>query len=265
MLREPRQNVPPTHEKLMERVSNLWSPLAWRRWPWLALCLLAGCALGQPYVDQALMADKGGNLRNEGVAECYVVHPPDVLEVTVTCHPELSGKGMVGTDGRIALKNRGLLRVEGQTVPESERRLALALGLPVSQVHLQVAEYKSQQIYLFGQGIGLQRAVSYQGPETVLDLLQRTGGIMRGAEPRDVYVVRSHVANGASPQLVHINLPAILESQDQQSNLRLEPFDQVFIGETGPSSFEKCVPPCVRPIYQVFWGLAQDKEKRQGR
>src|SRR6516165_5532027 len=206
----------------------------------LCLLLLAGCALTRSNLDQALMSEKGSQVRNENVAECYLVHCPDVLALRVTNRRDLTGTRTVGPDGRIDLGPYGRLRVQGRSTAECARLIAREAGIAPARVRVQVAEYRSQQIYLFGQVNGLQRAVPYQGPETVLDLLQRTGGIMRGAEPRDVYVVRSHVANGASPQLVHINLPAILESQDQQSNLRLEPFDQVFIGETGPSSFEKC-------------------------
>jgi protein involved in polysaccharide export with SLBB domain len=229
----------------------------------LGLCLVAGCALAQPHLDQALMATAGGDLRNEGVDECYVVHCPDVVEIRVAGRRDLSGRRTVAPDGRIDLGNVGRLRVEGRTVPENERRLALVAGVALARVQFRVVEFHSQQVYLLGPGIGRQRAVAYQGPETVLDLLQRTGGIRPGAEPNNVYVIRPHLAQDKGPEVFRIDLRKILVNQDHRTNLRLQPFDQVFIGETAQSSLAKCVPPCLLPLYRTFWGLTDDETTQE--
>jgi polysaccharide export outer membrane protein len=224
---------------------------------WLGLCLAAGCALGQPHLDRALQADPEAGARQEGVAECYTVHYPDVLEVRVAGRPTLSGRRPVGLDGRLDLGGGGPLRVEGRTAPDIARLVAGAAGVPPAQVQVRVAEFNSQLIYLSGQGVGLQRTVPYEGPETVLDLLRRTGGLVPGAAPDDVYVIRPHLAEDRQPEVFHIKLHDILVKKDAHTNLRLEPFDQVNIGETRPSSLEKCVPPCLRPVYAALWGLRQ--------
>ena len=217
--------------------------------------VLAGCAIGRPHLDRELLAERGTGTRNEGVAECYLVHSPDVLEVTVQGRPEESGQQVIALDGRVDMGRARGLRVEGRTVPECARLIAEGLGVPPSAVQVRVADFRSQHVYLFGPGLGLQRAVAYKGPETVLDLLQRTGGIEPGAAPNDVYVVRPGVAEGRRPQVFHINLSAILLKKDQHTNLRLQPFDEVFIGETRESSVAKCVPPCLRPLYETLWDL----------
>jgi protein involved in polysaccharide export with SLBB domain len=123
-----------------------------------------------------------------------------------------------------------------------------------------VAEFNSQQIYLFGQVVGLQRAVAYQGPENVLDLLRRTGGITPGAAPNDVYVIRPRIDEDRPPEVFHINLGSILMDQDQHTNLRLQAFDQVYIGETRKANLEKCIPPCLRPLYKSVCGLHGDNK-----
>jgi len=229
----------------------------WRRCPWLLLGLLAGCAASKPQVDKALMADRGTPSRNEGVAEQYTVRSPDVLELPVAHRPELCGRHAVSLDGRIDLGNLGRLRVEGLTVSEITRLVSEVAAVPPNGVQVRVVEYNSQQVYLCGEGNGLQRAVAYQGPETVLDLLQRVGGITPGAAPRDVSVVRSHVAEGRTPEVLHVDLQSIVLKKDQRTNLRLQPFDQIYIGETRRSSLEKCVPPCLRPLYKAICGLSR--------
>jgi len=129
-----------------------WRPLAYG-WPGLGLLLLAGCALGQPHLDHVLLADRGAGVRNEGVAECYLVHCPDVLAIQVSDRPDFTGPHPVGPDGRIDLDGQGRLRVEGRTVPEIGRLVAREIGRPQEQVQVRVAAFNSQQVYLFGQGI----------------------------------------------------------------------------------------------------------------
>ena len=221
----------------------------------LLLGLLAGCAAGKPHVDEALKADPRTPARNEGVAERYRVRCPDVLELRAEGRADLDGLQPVALDGRIDLGALGRPRVEGLTVPEVGRLLAGQAGLAEGRVQVRVAEYNSQRIYLIGEGNGLQRAVAYRGPETVLDLLRRAGGVTAGAAPRDVSVLRSQVAEGRAPEVFRVDLEAVVFRNDPRTNLRLEPFDQVFVGETRKSALEKCVPPWLKPLYKALTGL----------
>jgi protein involved in polysaccharide export with SLBB domain len=221
----------------------------------VVLCLLTGCAHTRPAVDQAVKADRGGPVRNEGVAGQYVVRCPDVLAVSVDGRPDLGGSAAVGADGRLNLENLGRPRVEGRTATEVARALATTCDTAPGSVHVRVAEYRSQQIYLVGEVIGLPRAVPYQGPETVLDLLQRVGGVTPGAAAGDVHVIRSHVSDGHDPEVFRIDLQAILAHKDQGTNVRLQPFDHVYVGQTRQAVVERCMPPWLRPVYQSLVGL----------
>jgi len=229
-----------------------------RLWLFLGLvlaCGATGCAATGPYVDRALLAEKGAGLRSEHVAECYTLGCPDVLELEVVGQPDLGLRRPIEPDGRIDLGGFGRLRVEGRSVEEVTRHLAELTGVSPQRMQVRVAEYNSQQIYLFGQVAGLQRAVPYQGQETVLDLLKRVGGITPGAAPGDVYVVRSRIAQGSPPEVFHVDLRAIVLDRDSRTNLRLQPFDRVYVGESRSCCLEQCIPPCFRPFYELFCGL----------
>jgi protein involved in polysaccharide export with SLBB domain len=227
-----------------------------RRWLGLVLGLAAGCASGRPHVDQALLADKGARPAGSGGVAPYAAACPDVLEIAVARRPDLTGEDSIDPCGCIRLGNVARLRVEGLPTAAIARKVAAAAGAPTADVQVRVADFKSQQIYLFGEVAGLQRAVPYQGPETVLDMLQRAGGITTGASPGHVYVIRSHVADAGQPEVFHVDLDAIVMNHDTRTNLRLEPSDQVYVGESRRSSLEKCVPPCLRPVYEMLCGLA---------
>ncbi len=229
----------------------------------LPLCLflvaLAGCIGPSGHVDRALMADRGGGTRNHGVAEKYTVGCPDVLDITVAGRADLSGQQAIGPDGRVSLGPAGAVRVEKRTPEEAAACVARRLGLAPGRVQVRVAQFKSQELYLSGQGVGVPRAIPYRGQETVLDLLQRTGGILPAAAPEEVYVIRPHVAEGGRPEVFHVDLQAIVLKKDQRTNLRLLPFDQVYVGETRHGAFEQCLPPWLRPLYQACWGIKPAK------
>jgi protein involved in polysaccharide export with SLBB domain len=230
--------------------SRAWSAMV----PLLILLASGGCVTTQPHTDKDLMAERGGWVRNEGMVERYAIGCPDVLALVVGGHPELSHRYTVGADGRIDLDHLGQPRVEGRTAPEVARVVADALALPPERVEVRIAEFKSQCLYLFGEVNGLQRSVPYRGQETVLDLLQRVGGITPGAAPEEVYVVRSRVSEGQRPEVFHVDLRAILEKHDARTNVRLQPFDQVHVGATRRARLEKCIPPWLRPIYHALCG-----------
>jgi protein involved in polysaccharide export with SLBB domain len=224
----------------------------------VALCLLAGCASTRPHVDQAVKADLGGPTRNRGVAEQYVIRCPDVLEIAVDGRTDPPARAAVGPDGRLDHDDLGRPRVEGQTAAEAAQTVAVGLGLPPAAVHVQVSEYNSQQVYLYGEVIGPRRTVPYQGPETFLDLLQRVGGVTPGAAEGDVHVIRSHVADGRDPEVFHIDLRAITVSKDEATNVRLQPFDQVYVGQTRRAVLERCMPPWLRPAYEAVCGMRRE-------
>jgi protein involved in polysaccharide export with SLBB domain len=219
---------------------------------YLGLLLLAGCTHSRQAVSQQLLADKDKTGRRAGVAESYVVACPDVLEVTVTGRPDLTRRAAIRADGRVDLGPLGQPRVEGRPPPRVAQVIEEQAGLPTGQVRVAVAAYNSQQIYLFGQVVGQERSVPYQGQETVLDLLQRVGGIKPGAAPDSVFVVRPHIAEGTRPEVFHVDLRAIVLKGDQSTNLRLQPFDQVQIGETPEAQWERCIPPFLRSLYDML-------------
>jgi len=221
------------------------------------VALLTGGCLGRPHVDQDLLTRRVA-VNSAALATGYAVHFPDVLDVHVEGRPDWSGRCPVHIDGRIDAGPAGV-RADGHTVPEIARSLAEQAGVSLEAVRVTVADYNSQQLFLDGEVKGEARAVTYQGPETVLEMLQRVGGITPGAAPQDIQVVRAHVADGKHPEVFEVDLFAILEKNNQKSNVRLQPFDQVYIGQSHRCYLEKCFPPWLRPFYKDLCGLSRPK------
>jgi protein involved in polysaccharide export with SLBB domain len=201
----------------------------------------------------------------ERLASSYKVHFPDLLNLQVDGDPEFSGSHALAVDGRIDMSPGRRVYVENQTTLQIASLLAAQLGLPAERIHVRVEAYNSQRILLQGEVQGETRAVPYIGPESVLEMLQRTGGITAGAAPTDIQVVRAHVAEGGQPEVFHVDLEAILERDDLQTNVKLRPFDQVFVGQSRRSSIKKCLPPWLRPLFGRFCGLSRAGEEEDHR
>jgi protein involved in polysaccharide export with SLBB domain len=235
------------------KTGERWS--SWKAvliWPLFALPQLAyapGCAKDRAAVERNLMARQPDY---EGVAQCYRVACPDVVALDIAGRPEFAGKYEIAADGRINLGDYGKPRIEGCTLPEAAKLLAEETGASPASVQIKVAEFRSQHVLLYGEVIGGQRSVPYRGPETVLDLLQRVGGITPDGAPSDVYVVRPHIGANHRPEVFHVDLDAIVMKQDHKTNLRLLAFDQVYVGATRQAKIEAALPPWLRWIVQPW-------------
>jgi protein involved in polysaccharide export with SLBB domain len=221
----------------------------------LALTLLLhapGCAKDRDAVGKNLM-HQHADLGSEGVEQRYRVGCPDVIEVCFPERPEFAGPHEIGPDGRIDLGEYGKLRIEGRTTPEIVKLLARETGASPEAVQVRVTDFRSQHVLLFGEVIGWQRSVPYRGQETVTELLQRVGGITADAAPRDVFVVRPHLGDNKRPEVFHVDLQAIVLNHDDRTNIRLLPYDQIYVGETRRAQVEKAIPPWLRGVYHIVW------------
>jgi hypothetical protein len=97
--------------------------------------------------------------------------------------------------------------------------------------------------------------VPYQGPETLVEFLRRAGGLKPGAALDRVHVVRPHVADGGSPEVFDIDLEAIVTNSDNRTNIRVQPFDQVYVDESRGSIWVRLVAPWLQPLWKSLLGL----------
>ena len=250
-------------ESRIEGRSSIFDPQSSIFIPLCALLLLSGCAGNSGHLGKQLMAGKSIAPHDQGQGDSYQVGFPDVLEIQVNGHPEIGHLCVIGPDGRIDLSPEvptsrtgpDRIRVEGKSLPEVAGVIAGHTGLPVQSVQVRVKEFRSQPLFLMGQVVGWQRTVPYQGPETVLEALQRVGGITPGAAPDHIFVVRAHVADGPRPEVFHVDLNGILRENDQKTNIRLLPFDQIYVGESKKAKLLKCIPTWLRPVFFPLLGI----------
>jgi protein involved in polysaccharide export with SLBB domain len=215
----------------------------------LLLPLLGGCAAVRPGRAPDPPPAAGP------AAAAYRVGCPDVLEVAFPDRPDWDAVASIGLDGRLPLEQPSSPRVEGLTLEEVRAELARAGDLPPDRVNVWLAAARSGKVYVHGPIRGMMRVMPYQGPEPVLDFLNRISGLPPGSQLSQVYVVRPNVATGGKPEVFRVDP----DDPGGTSNIKLQPADQVYVGETRGSSFARTLPPWLRGVYRRVAGLLPDE------
>ncbi len=181
----------------------------------------------------------------------YRVYPPDRLALQANIVEEVNDvTRQVMPDGTINLPMIGEVFVAGMTPKEIEKAIAKAAGEyyeRVGWIHVQVAGYNSQRIYVLGE-VNRPGPRPYTGRDTVLDVLSEVGTNVYSWGHR-VRVLRPTRASkgGFMPeseekeeqaeeedgylyaQVVTVNLWEMAKHGDLSRNVYLQPDDIIYV------------------------------------
>lgn len=174
---------------------------------------------GKPYVDDGFTDDHTYQ---------YRIGPRDVLAITVWDHPELTipagefrsadaAGHLVADDGTIFYPYVGKVEVTGKTVQEVRGIITQRIGKYIAnpQLDVRVAAFRSQKAHIVGE-------VAEPGPQpitdvplTVVEAINRAGGLSDKADMLNVNLTRDGVVN-------YIDVLALYEQGDASQNILLE-------------------------------------------
>jgi protein involved in polysaccharide export with SLBB domain len=185
------------------------------------------------------------------------------VEIDLASSPEESARtAVVNSEGDIDLGSLGKVHVEGMTATDARQAIAERVECSANEIRVRVARYRSRKIFLYGEAAGAVRTIAYRGPETVVDFLRRTNAITPDSAWNEIHLVRSHLAEGAAPEVLRIDLDAILKRNDNRTNVRLQPLDEIYIGEKPSSYFRRAIPGFLRPMYDMIVDLLPERREK---
>jgi polysaccharide export outer membrane protein len=230
----------------LRRVGRLIAPLA--------LIAAVGCQTVRTSEEQ-IAATPFPREKNMISMPGYVVSPPDLLIVevlTTAVGRPITGERLVRPDGTVTLGWYGDIYVAGLTVPQIKEKIIIhlrnyltdeALGLVAEDqngeveeiepknsdtVFVDVAAYNSQVYYVTGD-VNAPGRIPVTGNETVLDALMYAGGLAPTASIPNVRLVRPAPPGSAKPQILPVNLAAIMQEGDSTTNYQLMPGDRLHV------------------------------------
>ncbi|MGV2866652.1 polysaccharide biosynthesis/export family protein [Achromobacter sp. ESBL13] len=194
---------------------------------------------------QALI-DNDGVQKLVGTVEPYRIGPGDILSIVVWDHPELVlptqtyaiGTGVtelvmgdtasgipgytVSSTGYIQFPYTGLLKVAGLTELQARNLIVNSSGKYIQdpQITVRVLGYRSKRVYVEGE-VKLPGTVAINDiPMTLLEAVNRAGGLLPTADRSAVYVIRDG-------RRTRVNLPALIERGQDLNQVMLKSGDIV--------------------------------------
>jgi polysaccharide export outer membrane protein len=215
--------------------------------------LLAACSTTPPVPDRAalatpsvpslkpvqkseaapLLSKEELALLEESVDPVYRIGSGDVLRLDVFGRPEVSGKHVVGPDGRITVPLVGDVRLGDMTREEALRALNQRLGAYFTHpmATLGIEEYTSNQVTVLGrvERAGAQR---FSHPPTLAEVLANAGAMP--ILDKQATLTRSAIMRGRE-KLIWVDLKALLNG-DPAYNIRMKKGDIVFIPDSSDTA-----------------------------
>ena len=163
----------------------------------------------------------------------YQVGPGDVLYINVSGVPEMGSPvntssskvqgNRIDGAGNVHLPLVGSVNVAGQTLTEIETTLKAVFSLYLNEpwIVVEVAEYKSQPLYLIGQ-FRESGTLYMDRPLTLLQGISEGGGLLDTANLSNARLVRGK-------QTLPVDLFALLNGGDQSQNVWLQSGDTVYV------------------------------------
>jgi polysaccharide export outer membrane protein len=194
---------------------------------------MAGCST-QDKLDDMSKAESvkvAGQPLNSAPAELppYRIQIGDVLDLRMIANPELTEEMVVRPDGMVSTTLVQDVRAYGLTPKELQKKMIELYKKELSkpQLTIIVKNFAPTRVYVMGEVQNPGEQV-FIGPNlTLMQAVARAGGMKTTAETGQVMIMRR--GEGDKPELYKANFDAAATGKDISSDVRLAPFDVVFV------------------------------------
>ena len=213
---------------------------------------LTGCFSSRPEDIEAFLKPH----EIEVIAQNYVLHPPDEIEVLCSKVPEIHlQRQQIRPDGKVSFEALGEIEAAGKTPGQ----VADVLQQKVSQLYtlagdnpidVRVAVYRSKTYYVLGE-------VSFPGPkittgrDTALRALAEARPTVLAWKDR-IQIIRPSGDNSVRPKIFELNFNRMMAHGDMSKNVLLQEGDIIYVPPTVLAAIGQTIEEFVRPIGSAF-------------
>ncbi len=213
----------------------------------MAVLALAGCSQVAEGLPPAPRAE---------TAPPYRVQVGDVLGLRLYMAPELDEEVTVRPDGRVTTALAQSVPAAGRTPDEvaADLRRIYAHELKDPQLAVEVKSAAPARIYVSGEVVAPGEFTTLGAPLTMVQALSRAGGLRPTGDEAHVFILRR--GEGDTPQVLSADYRAAITGRDPGADVRLAPFDIVYVPKTGIARLYVWFNQHVQQFVPVSWGFS---------
>lgn len=199
-----------------------------------------------------ILAEQGipltGNFAAVEEAGRYTLGVNDVIQISVSRHPEVSAEYMINSEGIIQYEFVGDIKLEGLTKKEAAATLTAALGEYIisPEVNVKITGYNSKVVYVIGE-VGRPGKIFMRGDTiTVREaLVQASLPLLTAKAEKSRLITPSADGN---PKQIMVNIDRLLYEGDLKQNYVMKPGDTLYIPPTVMAKAMRIIQPVASPI-----------------
>ncbi len=174
-----------------------------------------------------------------GTSREYLLRPGDTVAVNYRFTPEFDDNATVAPDGRVTLKNIGVVQAAGATVTELRARVMQAAfsQLVDPEITVSLKDFDRPQIVVGGE-VQLPGKFELRKPTTVLQAILMAGGPKQDSAMGHVLLFRRINGDTAETHVLKLNH---LTKGHVPDDIPLQPDDMILVRHDGLSTLERYV------------------------
>jgi len=226
----------------------------------VATVFLSGCISvpGSSYLDPAPRNIAPALTPAESL-DPYRLQIGDVVDIKLMLNPELNEQVAVRPDGMISTTVSDDVMAYGRTVSEvrSDMETKYATMLAKPRIGVLVRSFAPARVYVTGEVFTPGEFITVGPNLTLLQAIARAGGVKNSAQTDNIVILRRGA--GEKPRAYSANYNAAASGLDAASDVRLAPYDVVYVPRTGIADvylhfqqyIQQFVPASIGASYQI--------------
>jgi polysaccharide export outer membrane protein len=196
---------------------------------------------------------QGNSLLGGNRHPLYQLQPNDVVEISFTVAPEFNQTLTVQPDGYVALKDVGLVEVQGLNLAEFRDAVRNAYEgyLHDPQVAVALKEFE-KPYFIVGGEVCKPGKYELRSDTTVAEAVQIAGGLTQQSKHSQVVLFRR--VDGELMESRLINLKKLLKQSDLKEDAHLRPGDLVYVPQNAISKIARFL---TRPSVSMYMNSSQ--------
>ena len=185
----------------------------------------------------------------------YRLQVGDVMDIKFALNPELNEQLVVRPDGRISTPFVQDLVVVNRSVSEVEKELVERYKSELKGPRLAIIlrSFAPTRVYVAGEVVNPGEFESSGAAPTVLQAIARAGGLKPTALAERIVLMRR--GTGDSPELLSVDLLAALQRGEAGADVRLAPYDVVWVPKTGVAEVYTAFNQYVQQFLPLSWSF----------